>query len=216
MTVPIRVKKKCRVCKSVSEQSVLVSTSRFGVPDLDTRPPEMMRSSMIWWVQECPVCGYTASDISARTTVTKSFLKSERYVSCNGLNFKSGLGKMFFKAFLTYVHSRQWEKAFKAVLSAAWACDDDSDVANAVICRKYAIKCMGKLPTDDTLKIVKADLMRRAGLFSRVISEYEHFRCEDKTLNQVASFEVEKSREKDARCYTLDDVKKRFTDNSFN
>ena len=41
----------CAVCGTVSEYTVIQSTSRFGSPDLDTRPPEMERSTLPYWVR---------------------------------------------------------------------------------------------------------------------------------------------------------------------
>ena len=208
MTVPIKVKKKCSVCGFVSRQSVLASTSRFGASDLDTRPPEMMRSTMGWWVQECPACGFVSRDISKKTRgVTKSFLKSESYISCKGMSFENDYGERFFKAFLSHVHAKKWEDAFWYILYCAWICDDADDSKNAVICRWIAIKCLTKFPTNDTLQTIRADLMRRAGMFSHVLKEYEHFQCRDKMLNQIVRFEVEKARRKDAECYSLDSVR---------
>src|SRR5690349_6640199 len=54
----------CSFCHTPSEQNLIGSTNSFGAPDLDTRPPEMMRSTMPLWVQECPHCGYVAKDLA--------------------------------------------------------------------------------------------------------------------------------------------------------
>jgi len=208
MTVPIRVKRKCSVCGFVSIQTELASTSRFGSPDLDTRPPEMMRSSMGWWIQECPRCGFVSSDISSEEDIVpKWLLKHPKYVTCIGLDIHSSLGRNFIKALFIHVYTKNWNSAFADALHAAWACDDnDKDVENAVICRKLAIECMERFQLNDSLKTVKADLLRRAGLFSQVISEYEHFTSNDKKLERIISFQVEKAKLKDTGCYTLDDV----------
>ena len=58
MTTLDEAKKKCAVCGKISAHFEVTSTNTFGAPDLDTRPPEMMRSTMDMWVQECPSCGY--------------------------------------------------------------------------------------------------------------------------------------------------------------
>jgi hypothetical protein len=55
---------RCRHCGANSEQTVMVSTSTFGAPDLDLRPAEMKRSSMAAWLQLCPHCGYCVPHIS--------------------------------------------------------------------------------------------------------------------------------------------------------
>ena len=42
----------------------MASASIFEPPDLDTRPEDLMRSSIDLWIQTCPHCGYCAPDIS--------------------------------------------------------------------------------------------------------------------------------------------------------
>ena len=74
--------KVCAVCGKESEYSVLNSTNTFGSPDLDLRPPEMRRSTMHIWIQECPFCGYISKDVTDETSVTKELLSSERYLKC--------------------------------------------------------------------------------------------------------------------------------------
>ena len=83
----------CRVCKKKSEQIILTSTNSFGSPDLDLRPPEMQRSTMCFWVQRCPSCGYVASSIDDSTNATRDYLNSDDYKNAKGRNFKSDLAK---------------------------------------------------------------------------------------------------------------------------
>lgn len=63
MTTLASTSKKCLVCGTVSQFSALQSTNSFGYSDLDFRPAEMKRSTMPYWIQECPCCGYVSSDI---------------------------------------------------------------------------------------------------------------------------------------------------------
>src|SRR5215510_14310051 len=55
---------KCALCGVVSPQMLILSSSSFGTPDLDTRPPPMVRGTLLYWLQECPECGYAAADLS--------------------------------------------------------------------------------------------------------------------------------------------------------
>lgn len=66
MTTTVPHHSVCGVCGGISEQTGLQSTNAFGSPDLDLRPPEMERSTMCYWVQTCPQCGYCASDIAEK------------------------------------------------------------------------------------------------------------------------------------------------------
>lgn len=55
---------RCIVCGWRGEKSVILSTSSFGPPGLDLRPPPPHGSSVDLWVMDCPQCGYCAPDIS--------------------------------------------------------------------------------------------------------------------------------------------------------
>lgn len=54
----------CAACGARSTQTVVLSASAFGASELDTRPPEMMRSALRYQVQECPSCGYCFESIA--------------------------------------------------------------------------------------------------------------------------------------------------------
>lgn len=54
----------CLVCQTESSHTVLLSSNTFGgLPDIDGRPPSMLRGTMDLWVQRCPLCGYCATDL---------------------------------------------------------------------------------------------------------------------------------------------------------
>ena len=93
MTTMFKQKVRCSVCGEESEHLAIGSTNAFGSPDLDLRPPEMQRSTMPHWVQECPKCGYVACVISDKCPVSAEFLKSEEYLSCGRISFESRLAK---------------------------------------------------------------------------------------------------------------------------
>jgi endogenous inhibitor of DNA gyrase (YacG/DUF329 family) len=73
---------KCSVCGQDSEQGIIMSTNSFGSMDLDMRPPEMERSSMDLWLQECPHCGYVAN--SLETPI--GFALGREYLSTSDYN----------------------------------------------------------------------------------------------------------------------------------
>ena len=100
MTTARDFDKKCAVCTKTSPQTVLMSTSTFGYPDLDLRPSEMHRSSMFAWLQECPHCGYVAVDIEDELGVSSELLKSDGYLTCEGNEFESDLSKRFYRHYL--------------------------------------------------------------------------------------------------------------------
>ena len=146
MTTMDREVKKCAVCGSKHEYTVIASTNSFGTPDLDLRPPQMERSTMYLWVQECPDCRYVASNITNKPgKVTKEWLASQAYVTCDGIRFRSGLASRFYKQYKISLLNTKTEQAFCAIHHAAWACDDRRDVKKAMICRDLAIPLIEKL-----------------------------------------------------------------------
>ena len=201
----------------------MMSTNASGSCDLDLRPPEMQRSTMNLWVQECPECGYVSSNISDKSEMDSemlnSILKSEEYFSCNGINFKSDLAKRFYRYYLIQIHEKNVRKAMFALLHAAWSCDDENDNDNARICREKAIplavKMVGaKLYDSENINIIRADMMRRAGQFEELISEYESVKMkgnvmnDPEILNKVLRFQIERAREHDDKCYTVSEALK--------
>ena len=93
----MREKSKCAICKAVNEYSVITSTNTFGGgPDLDLRPAEMQRSTMGAWVQVCPNCGYVSANISDKHHVTKTWLQSENYLTCDGIACAPDRAKAFY------------------------------------------------------------------------------------------------------------------------
>ncbi len=209
MSLPMDITEKCAVCGKESLQTTLMSTNTFGgTPDLDLRPPEMMRSTMRWWVQECPHCGYVSGSVDDKPAVKLEWLKSEKFTSCGGRKFESDLAKRFYKQYLINVEACDEKGAFFAVLHAAWACDDAGDTDNAVYCRKCALTELEKLQEpDEELVIVKADLLRRTEQFDKLIAEYEGVCFTNDLHNDIIAFQIDKAQQKDTRRYRIMDVR---------
>ena len=216
MTIIAPEFKTCSVCGSTHEYYVLHSTNSFGSPDLDLRPPQMRRSTMGQWVDECPDCGYVASDITDPCEVSVDFLKSKEYRTCDGLGFKSKLASRFFRFYKLNLKSNNTKRAFYAALHAAWACDDEEDNANSKNCRNLALNLVDQLIEDDpesrdNLLLMKADLLRRTGHFDELITEYENIHFEKEIMNKVLAFELELAHKKDTACYTVSDAVEKST-----
>jgi hypothetical protein len=145
--------------------------------------------------------------------VTAEGLQSHDYKSCGGRTFKSDLSERFYKYYLINLEDNNEKDAFFAVLHAAWACDDTKDVKNAIFCRKLALEKLEKVIVTDKnaeeLIVLRADLLRRTGQFDVVIKEYLHKKFSLDMLNQIIAFQIARSKEKDVRCYTVDDATNR-------
>ena len=211
MSLPVRVTRKCSVCGEESSQIVMASTNTFGgTPDLDLRPAEMMRSTMSWWIQECPHCGYISESLDDESIVSQEWLKRETFTSCGGRKFLSKLAARFYKYYMINVEDDNETDAFYAALHAAWACDDEDEHENAIHCRQCALTELEKIvatqnPPEDMV-VVKTDLLRRTNQFDTLIAEYTGRTFTNDLLNKIVAFQIDKAQQQDTRCYRIEDV----------
>ena len=210
MTTISNFKMECSVCGETSEQRVLSSTNSFGYPDLDFRPPEMKRSTMRFWIQECPNCGYVAGHLSDKLEIPKDFLKTDEYRNCEGFDFKSKLAGKFYKRYLIFNQMKNLEMSLINLQRCAWKCDDEEDPLASDI-RKMGIKIINEMLESDiedkeSFILIKADFMRRCGLFDELIKEFEGITLDCDEYNRVIQYQIEKAREKDDACYTTEEI----------
>ena len=201
----------CAVCKQTNEYHILASTNAFGSCDLDTRPPEMSRSTMPAWIQVCPNCGYISERIDDDTSITAEFLKTPEYLSCNGVRFKSTLAISFYRYYMINLQDDKPRDAFFAILHAAWVCDDAEDTESAKECRKLAIPLLAEFKEADperaeTLSLIRADLMRRSSLFEELKAEYTSITYSEDLMNKILVFELQLANRKDDKCYKVSDI----------
>lgn len=213
MTIITKFEKKCSVCGRTSLQPVLGSTNTWGYPDIDLRPPEMQRSTIDIWLVECPHCGYVASNIENELEVPADILKTDEYLTCEGKNFKSKLSERFYKHYLISKEEKDYNSEFLSLLHCAWTCDDNDDEL-AVEIRKMTLKSMYKIEPQEedeknALKLIEADLLRRSLQFDEVIRKFKDVILEDKTQNDIISFQIELSMNKDSACHTVEEVVKK-------
>lgn len=213
MTMVFEKNKICFVCKKESPHPVIASTHAFGSPDLDTRPPEGQRSTMRYWIQVCPHCGFAASDISKETPVTKAMIENRVYQECDGNLFLNPLAQNFFRQFLLANKGEHCKTAFFSLLHAAWACDDNQETYGAIRCRRLAVAQLEKwmvLPDrdvdDETLMLIKADLLRRSYDFVTVINEFETITMKNEFHQKIIDFQLDRAKAEDANRYTVKDI----------
>ena len=63
MTTIFEEEVSCALCGQRQTVSEIGSTNSFGAMDLDTRPPQMRRSTMEYWVHQCTECGFVAPEL---------------------------------------------------------------------------------------------------------------------------------------------------------
>ena len=207
--------RKCGVCGSENKVRNITSTNTFGACDLDLRPSEMKRSTMPYWVEECSVCGYVATNISTlppnlSEEEIKKVISSETYLKTEGNVFLSDIAVKFYKQYLLAKSFKTKKEAFNALLHAAWACDDKEDKANAIMCRKKALEFLEILILENednhNLILLKADLLRRSKEFDTVVNWFDKVEFTNELLNKILRFQIEKSKLCDDGCYTVSDV----------
>lgn len=135
---------KCAVCGAVAEYTQVCSTNAFGSPDLDTRPPEMRRSTMFAWVRRCPECGYCASDISQATPRAAVLVRSPEYALQLADEKYPELANSFMCKALIEEQSEDLAAAAWSLIHAAWACDDAERNGPARTCRCKAADMVRK------------------------------------------------------------------------
>ncbi len=157
---------RCAVCGKSNPQAILASTNQMGPPDLDTRPPEMMRSTIGHWILECPECRYAAADIAATVPApVPALVHGETYqaIDCKFQRHSWLLAQLgeFADSGWTSLH-------------AAWVADDLGDFDTARRCRARAIE-LWKLAKRDGQRFMETtegefalavDLLRRQGEFA--------------------------------------------------
>jgi hypothetical protein len=154
----------CAVCGKKSSQLLLTSYSLFGEPDLDFRPPPMLRATMKYWPMECPNCGYVARDIRRWPWATKKTLRRIYSGVDTGL---PSAAHVFHKRALYCEHMGNASGALRAYLCAAWVCDDEEEDTHAINLRNKCLElakrkmhhcCRGKWR--QYMQLI-ADLLRR-------------------------------------------------------
>ena len=217
MTTLLHESIKCSVCKQKSDQSVIGSTNTFGSMDTDTRPPEMERGTMPYWVQECPNCGYCSSDLSDKIDGANRNIKGEEYVRILKGKSYPILARQFLCNAYLFKKSEQFGNSGHRYLNAAWVCDDENMKPESIICRKEAltmyelyIENNKSLSNNDisSQKLLMTDIARRAEMFEEAynhkVDGYD--KTSDDYLIKIFDFQGKLIKEKDSHCHKLEEV----------
>lgn len=202
---------KCAVCGHTHTYTVIGSTNSFGYADLDFRPAEMQRSTMHYWLQECPGCGYVSRSVEDEPAVTREFLEQDAYRTCEGIHFESNLAARFYKHYMICMETEKVSGAFHSLLHAAWACDDCDDAENAVLCREKALSFTGRLAELDArsaeaIQVIRMDVLRRSRHFEELKAEFENKTFEEEAFEKARVYQLELAARKDEGGYNFGDV----------
>jgi len=219
MTLPFESKETCAVCGAASEQTQLLSTSVFGASDLDGRPPEMLRSTMEWWVQRCPRCGYCAPRIAEASAEAGAVVRSEAYRRRLADPLMPDLARSFVcAATIAEADGGRGSRAvLDALLRAAWSCDDSGDADAAGRCRLHATFALeavreagGSYIDDDSGgdDALLADLYRRVGRFEKAAEAARAGlqRADSAFFRELLKLQLRLVAERDADAHTCEEV----------
>ena len=207
---------RCSVCGNEKMISLINSTNAFGSSDLDTRPPEMMRSTIHAWVHCCPGCGYCASDLSKGGRAARKVIQSPEYVEqLNNTDFPE-LANSFLCQSMIHSQASEWVPATWAIIHAVWVCDDDGLESIAATCRKRAATMLRKAgargqyiddqPVSSAALLI--DILRRANELDAAKEVIRKNRkiVPEGIIRQIMTCQEALIRAGDIGCYTIENV----------
>lgn len=198
----------CSVCGNKSSHTIITEVEASGVPDMDLRPPEPHRSSMKYWVMECPKCGYCNGSLETSLDTDRSYLESKEYKTLGGIETDNSLVSRFVRKALVCLKNRDYAEAMQSYLYASWIFDDEENTEKARECRTEAISIIenSSLKEDDNFLLLRADLLRRNGEFDKVIDEYGEKFFPQALILLTSQYQVRFAREKDDSVHKMSDI----------
>lgn len=154
---------RCAVCGTGSRQPPFRPSPPEQAPDLDLRPGEPVRSTMVRWLQQCPNCGYAAPNIGrAHPAAAQAVLAAPFRALMADASYPP-----LARRFLAWSHVLEETGALhasaEACLQAAWVADDLSRPDLARIWRLEAVALWRSGPALDAEQTVRiVDALRRA------------------------------------------------------
>jgi len=177
MTSILTIETECSLCGESSPQTLVGDAMRLGLPDLDTRPPEDLRSTLPFWIKRCPHCGYCARDIDREYPLAAQVIRRPAYASLLRKRTYPEAARSFLAWAMIQEANDEFAGAGWSALHAAWACDDAGKPVAAALCRRQALdhfeharqggKPLPGFEEAGTEEIFLADLYRRSGQFDR-------------------------------------------------
>jgi hypothetical protein len=206
----------CCICGESSNHTAISSTNQFGSPDLDTRPAEMMRSTINYWVQRCPSCCYCAPDLSECNPGTKGIVESQEYQDILNNDAIPEIAASFLALSYEKQQSQQYSVSVWRAIHAAWICDDKDNSEASKECRIKAISLIEKAESHSQTianqtgasEAITIDLMRRTGMLQKALELVENTKAKDieDVIRKVITFEETLIRNKDNRRHTVSEA----------
>ena len=220
MTTIFEEEVTCAVCGNEQTVQELGSTNAFGPMDLDTRPPEMKRSTMRMWLHECTECGFVSGELGKAMPTDASTVATSGYRAELANAKRPRLANAFVCRSMLDAAAGDPGSAGWRRLHAAWVCDDEeaTDAARTLRGEAIALFERARAQGERAMKTVVggdellfADLARRSGEFeqARAFCSAGLARVELTTfVRQLLELEQELCGKRDAACHTVGEVEK--------
>ena len=199
---------KCSVCGAKSKHTVITKIQVNGAPDMDFRPPAPHRSTMEYWVMECPECHYCNGSIDIPLKADKSYLDSDEYKMLDGLKTENPLVSKFVRKAIVCMKNKDYKEAVQSYLYGAWVCDDNRNIETGLECRKKALNIMenSTILDDDNFLLLRADLLRRTGQFDKVVSDYGEKFFNVPLMLLASQYQVKLAKNKDILAHKMSEI----------
>lgn len=207
----------CAVCGLESQQTILGSTYESGYMDMDTRPPEMKRSTMDTWVQKCPRCGYCTDDLSVLLDGAQNNVDLPNYRAILTDQSLDALARQFYASSFIKELAHLHKEAGWASLHAAGVCDDLNCQENAIAFRQRAYILFSKIAAEGqtileqpgATELLLADISRRAGNMQVAMQHSWQGLAElvDGYMRKLLKAERIWAQNKDIGCHTVEDAR---------
>ena len=218
MTTMIPLEAECSLCGARSEQHLVTGVATQGLPDLDTRQAEPVRSTIAYWVQRCPNCSYCATDISLDYPLADQALRSAAYEKILHRRSIPEKARQFLAWALILELNEESGGAGWDSVHAAWVCDDAGKTAAAVECRKLALERFARqrarqghitgFEDPGVEELVLADLCRRTAQLDAALRWVETGLARTPSLMVVRALRLERemAHSKDLAAHSVEEL----------
>jgi hypothetical protein len=175
----------CGVC-GVQAAAMFRAPPAETAPDLDLRPGEPTRSTLVRWVVTCPNCHAAAPDLTALSPALRPVVQGDAY---GRLEAEIPPYALAFVRWAKLCQAAAIPSA-EAWLQAAWTADDAADTTHAVAWRRQAAAAWGQ-PADPSSALQLVDILRRAGDFPAAAAHATQLAAEplDETSRGIVAFQ---------------------------
>ena len=209
---------KCPNCRTLNTIYMIGSTNSFGAGDLDTRPAEMARSTILYGVESCSKCGLAAGRLEGVGTQSLEYFRSDDFKKKHESEKFKDLAKNYWTAFLLSMNAGDHVEAFYHILRAAWASDDRRESGATKRARQLLIDTLRHLKEGPSFLtpeqpmagyLMLADITRRTGRFDEAKMLAQHVKDnEHGFIGGLAQLEIELCEKKETACYTMEGIKR--------